>query len=193
MGYEIRDVDSAIKSRVTNKNFTVHMEGMDVRVQTLFSTPDELLAKKQIPSINIESGFTVDTPENWSTSLLSFTINTTDIQKADRVTDDVIMLDYGYKIGFYVNYKAHCAYFEREFLKLFPSSFVVALTVGTTAYYVPFRRIGIVNMDSFDEDNKIYRRDFLLKAQIVMEESLVDTDYRPFVGVTVATSIGTIY
>jgi len=193
MALEIRDVDAALKNIVDSKNFTVHQENMEIRLRTIFSTPDEVLAKKLYPIIGIESGFIIDTPLEWQAESVEYTINGTDYQKADAIIDTVSDLFYDYKVAFYVGYKSHCVYLEREFLKLFPVNFVVFVTVGTAVYSVPFERKGIVNMDGFDEDRRFYRRDALLTAQIQMEDVTVETDYRPYTSVTVEVSTSTIY
>lgn len=189
---EIRNVDAGLKALIDNKNYTLHQEGMEARVLTRFSTPDDILAKKQYPMINIESGFTLETPIEWQADVVDYTINGDDSQKADKTATTISDLLYGYKVGFYVQYKAQCTYLEREFLRLFPMFFGVPVTIGTTVYSIPFERKGIVNMDGFDEDHRLYRRDFLLMAQIAMEDVVVETDYRPYTSVTVDISMSTI-
>ena len=197
MSYSIRDVDSAVMNIVKAKNITVSMEGKDVRVRVYVGSPDELIAQRRLPFIGIESGWMIRTPEIWQSSPLNEAVvsgNSVDVYSCKPIT-----VFYTYKIGFYVTYQPHCAQLEVDFMRLFPNKFLATVVDSSgTEYSIAFDSDpSMINMDeatnafkkstpigdqNLDSDVRIYRRDKLVTAQLMIEDSSVETFLRPFNG-----------
>jgi hypothetical protein len=201
MSYEIRDVDKALKKMLVDRNFNLVMEGKDVRVRVLFGSPDEIYAKFRLPCICIESGYLITVPEKWQPDeVKSIDINATDSKYVDKTTCRLIDIFYSYKIGFYVTKKPHCTYMEMEFLKMFPNYFNINVINSDgdveSVYFIADQ--ALVNLDQqksivtrdrsmldteMDSDTRIYRRDKMVTAQLLIEESSVETLLRPYGGI----------
>jgi hypothetical protein len=65
MGYSTRDVTKAIFDRIRVRNLSVVQDGKNIRVRVLVGTPDEAIAKKRYPSINISPGFYNHSRKDW--------------------------------------------------------------------------------------------------------------------------------
>ena len=202
--YLIRDVDKALKNRIDTRGLTVFAEGKESRIRTVFSSPDELIANFRLPLICIESGYMLRTPEEWQPdSLISYTVDGT---SAIKSSCQLIDLFYTYKIGFYVTHKPHCTYLESEFMKLFPNEFYAdVVDYSGNEYTVPFRsNPNLINLDEskgtykvdadsqLDSDSRIYRRDKIVTAQLLLEESTVESLLRPFAGIQINVGLNTV-
>lgn len=190
MIYAIRDVDKGIYNLIHSKNFVVVDEGMSARVRVLMDTPDEALAKKTYPCIYIDSGFNINTPEWWQSQKKSFSINEVDNHLVDVTTERQITVFYDYRVGLYVKKKSHCNYLVTELISLLPNNFDLAITnQASESDKVWFQREGsFVSLDESDGDEKLYRREVVLTAQLLMEKQEVESLLRPFTGVDLSVN-----
>lgn len=199
MSYSIRDVDSALMNIIKARNITVDLEGKDVRVRVYVGSPDELIAQRRLPFIGIESGWMIRTPEIWQPSPggeVEVVGNSVDVYSCR--TMDVF---YTYKVGFYVTYQPHCAQLELDFIRMFPNKFLAdVIDASGIEYKIPFVcDPAMINMDeatsafkkttpvsdgNLDSDLRIYRRDKLMTAQLMIEERSVETLLRPWNGMS---------
>lgn len=186
MGYSIRDVDKLLLLHIKAQDYSVRISGMDTRFRLMLSTPDEMIARRRFPAINIESGFTISTPEFWQKEIKRYKVNQLDNTLVDVEKSRLIDIKYTYKVGFYVNYKSHCVYMEEQFLRLWANFFTLASTYmeGTErTFSVLFAKSGdMTNLDEQVGDMKLYRRDQVLVAHILMTQRTVESLIRPWKG-----------
>jgi hypothetical protein len=158
---------------------------MDVRLRVLSDTPEEVFAKKRYPCIAIENGYTITLTDGFQKEIndVSYGVNAGNTDLVDVTTEKVIDVTYGYKISFFVLYRSHCDYMELEFLKLFPHKFLLEVEGESGAEKVGFVHEGqLIKMDTYADNQKVYRRDLVVKAQLSFAESIVENLLRPFTG-----------
>ena len=199
MAYTIRDVTKALFDRINSRQLTVVQDDINVRVRVLVGTPDELIAKKRYPSINIEPGFLVNAQKDWQSINIDEDI---DGNYAQTTLTRNIDIFYTYKIGLYALYSEHILYLEDAFYRLFSHDFCLTVVGGSDGidYHLPAGWDGkLINVDEYrrimanpaiaeseiEEDQKVLRREGLVTAHISMENSLVETVMRPYSGVDI--------
>lgn len=185
--YTIRDVDKLLLTFIKSQNYSVRIGGIDIRFRHSLSTPDELISRRRFPAINIESGVTITTPEFWQKESRSYAVNQTDNTLVDVKLYKLIDVKYTYKVGFYVNYKSHSVYMEQQFLKLFSNFFTLTGTDNAgKRFAVEFMKDGgLLNLDEFEGDLKLYRRDQVLVANILMTNVNIESLLRPHKGIQI--------
>jgi hypothetical protein len=201
--YTIRDIDKALLDKIKAKDFSLILEGKDIRVRAEYGTPDEMISMRRFPGICIESGYQIRTPESWQPDVMvGASIAGISVDMASCRLIDIF---YTYKIGFYVTFRPHCTYMEQEFLKLFPNKFWCdVVDYSGNNYKIPFvQDSGLINLDvskgvakmerplqegELESDLRLYRRDILLTSQIVLEERTVESLLRPYTGILIGIS-----
>jgi hypothetical protein len=205
MPYTIRDVSKALFDRINSHNLVVVQDGKNVRVRVLVGTPDELIAKKRYPSINIYPGFQVHAKKDWQSMDITEEI---DGNFFKRSVVQNIDLFYTYKIGMYALFSEHILYLEDAFYKMFPLDFCLPVISDSDKleYHVQSWWDGhLVNLDEYrrltanselsdsdiEGDQKVVRREGLVTAHISLENSSVESMLRPYSGVdiTVETTL----
>lgn len=188
---KISVVDAAVVNLVTKRRLQVYEESKMIRVRNYLGTPDEMIAKKTYPCTWVQSGFIIDTPEEWGKNTEENSVVESDPEKVEVIKSRIQAVDYYYRIGCMALYSEHVAYLIGELVKGFPSRFDLSVALSASVApdeaeveYVPMQREGkVVSVDDIDGDLKVYRREFLMKAQLMTEDRMVESLLRPFAGV----------
>lgn len=166
IGYDIDDIDIMLTDYLKAQRLTIKMDGKDIRLKVIVATPDEVYAKKTIPCLLVESGYTSETPWEWiredEYELVSDTggVNS-------YVREEVATIYYTYKIGYYVTDPRNANAIYRAMLNMFPTKFTLPLVKGEDQYCLAFiREPNVIKMDEVYDGVKIYRRDFILRTTL---------------------------
>lgn len=180
MSYTIKQVDQAMKDRILAAGLSVEQDGKTLVVPVRFSYPDQIIAVRDFPAINIESGFASDVSPAWQRySDTTYVDGVVDPQKVDVTTKDFVDLFWRYKIGYYVHYSVQAVAMEEAFLFLFPHHFFLPVNGENVDCAVE----SSIDMDETDGDYRIHRRDFIVSAHLWFEKSTLTSVLRPFNGI----------
>lgn len=183
-GYEIDDIDKLISDHIKMQQLTIPSEGMNVNIKTIITTPEEVYAKRTIPCIAIESGFTSETPWEWIKEPETELISDTDGKNLYE-TEELVTIYYTYKIGYYVTDPRASNYLFRALSSLLPVKFTLPLVKGDDEYCIAFlREPNVIKLDEVVNGVRIYRRDFILKTTLTFAAYLYE-DYLQAAGVDI--------
>lgn len=166
IGYDIDDIDEMLTDYLKKQKLTVKMDGKDIRLKVIVASPDEVYAKKTIPCLLVESGYTSETPLEWikenEVSIISDTGG-----KNSYISEEIVTIYYTYKIGYYVTDPRHANAIFRALLSIFPTKFTLPLVKGDDEYCIAFlRESNVIKLDEVYDGVKVYRRDFIVQTTL---------------------------
>ena len=183
-GYEIDDVDKLLTDYIKEHRITIPMEGMNVNLKTVISTPDQVYSARTIPCICVESGFTSETPYDWIREGESELITNTGGKNVYE-TLELVTIYYTYKIGYYVTDPRNSNMLYRKMLSILPPKFQLPLVKGQDEYCIAFlREPNVIKLDEVVNGVKIYRRDFILTTTLTFAATYLE-DYLQAQGVEI--------
>ena len=166
IGYDIDDVDRMITDYIKSQNLSVKMDGKDIRLKVIVATPDEVYAKKTIPCLLVESGYTSETPLEWIRENEYSLVSDTGGMNS-YISEEVVTIYYTYKIGYYVTDPRNANTIYRALLSLLPTKFTLPLVKGEDKYCLAFlREPNVIKLDEVYDGVKVYRRDFIFRTTL---------------------------
>jgi hypothetical protein len=165
-GYSIEDLDRALINYINSAGIYVTVGSTNIRVKSYLETPDELYARKQIPSISVHSGFLVTNPDSWKSHKLG-EVNPVD---STIVTQELVSLFYTYKISYMVSDPRHSSKLMMVLSLMFPKYFELRFKNEDIDYSAGFKiDQAYKTMDEIVDGVKVYRKDILMETLLTTE------------------------
>lgn len=201
-GYTLRDIDFIVKQYFKSWGLVLQLEGKNIRVPVQLSSEDPEFYKKTVPCIFIESGWDMDKDPNWQPAKTeSWNVNALDATKADLVKKELIDFHYSYKVSFYIPFKALATAVDEMIMRKIPTHHfsLRGKSEGGQEYIFPVGWDGTIYVPdrtkNYDSTNtglpsaetagvdRVFKRELILTAQLLLEEISTKTATRPYAGV----------